>query len=76
MANMLVAALSAGSTSAGTSVISDAMRPVIVEGFQSLQATVVDVLTISVPVTIGIITLVQGVRFAYKYFKGAVSVAN
>lgn len=76
MMNMLVTALSAGTASTGTSVISDAMRGVLTSGFQDLGATVTDVMTIAVPVAITCIALVAGVGFALKQLKGVLSQAS
>lgn len=76
MTNMLVTALSAGTTSAGTSVITDAMKTVLTDGFADLGATVTDVMAISVPVAITCIALVAGIGFGLKQLKGVLSQAS
>lgn len=64
------------SAATGTSVISDAMKTALEQGFQNLLATVNDVMGISVPVAITAIALVAGISFGLKQLKGVLSKAS
>lgn len=66
MANMMILA---------TSVLDETTKAAITSGFNSLSATVSDVLSISVPVAVSIIALSSGINYALKKVKGAVSMA-
>lgn len=70
MNTLMVAAAS------GTSVITEAMKTTLTTGFADLQATVVDVMGISVPVAIACIALVAGIGFGLKQLKGVLSQAS
>ena len=70
MNTLMVAAAS------GTSVITEAMKTTLTTGFADLQATVTDVMGISVPVAVVCIALVAGISFALKQLKGVLSQAS
>lgn len=59
----------------GVSVLSDAMKTALSNGFADLQATVTDVMAISVPVAIVCIALVAGIGFGLKQLKGVLNQA-
>lgn len=62
-------------SSTPTGVLSDAMIQVIQGGFDSLSATVSQVLVVSVPCAVGIIALTGGVRYALKKVRGVIASA-
>lgn len=60
---------------AAPSVLDEAMKTTLSNGFASLQATVTDVVGIAVPVAVGIIALTAGVHYALKKVRGVLSYA-
>ena len=58
-----------------TGVLTEAMLQVVQNGFDSLSATVGQVLTISVPAAVGIIALTGGVKYALKKVRGVIASA-
>lgn len=56
-------------------VLDEAMLQVISNGFSSLQSTVSQVLTVSVPTAVAIIALTGGVRYALKKVRGVIASA-
>ena len=61
--------------STGTSLITESIKTAIESGLANMSATVSDVILITIPVTIGIIALTAGVKFALKKVKGVISSA-
>lgn len=70
-----VVALASGSTTA-TSALSDATKAVIQSGFETMTATVTDVIGIAVVASVGVICLTAGVNFALKKIRGVMSKAS
>lgn len=64
------------SDSAGTSALSTSVKSAISSGAQDLLATVVDVIGITIPVTITAVGICVGAKFAIKQLKGAISKAS
>lgn len=62
-------------SASSNSVLTETMKAAIQSGFDALQATVSDVLVISVPVAVGVIALTSGINYALKKVKGVVSMA-
>lgn len=58
-----------------TGVLTEAMLQAIQGGFDSLQATVSQVLVVSVPASVAIIALTGGVRYALKKVRGVIASA-
>ena len=56
-------------------VLDEAMLQVVTGGFETLQATVTQVLTVSVPAAVSIIALTGGVRYALKKIRGVIASA-
>lgn len=71
MANVVSILASAGATG----VLDEAMKAAIQSGFDSLAATVNQVLVIAVPAAVGLIALTGGVKYALKKVKGVISQA-
>lgn len=67
--------LSEASQSATTGVLTEAMTQAIQGGFDSLAATVTQVILISVPVSVSVIALSGGVKYALKKVRGVISAA-
>lgn len=63
-----------GSTTA-TSALDEATKAVIKSGFETLSATVSDVLVLVVPVAVSVIALTSGINYALKKVKGVISMA-
>ncbi len=61
---------------AATSVLSDSMKATIQSGFDTMSATVTEVVGIAVVATVGVITLTAGVNYALKKIKGVLSKAS
>ena len=61
---------------AATGVLDEAMLQVITNGFDTLGATVTQVLTVSVPAAVGIIALTGGTRYALKKVRGVIASAT
>ena len=59
-----------------TSVLTEAMKTTISGGFNTLQATISDVLTVSVPACVAIIALTAGVGYALRKVRGAIASAQ
>lgn len=62
-------------TPAASGVLTEAMTQAIQSGFDSLSATVTQVILISVPVSVSIIALTGGVRYALKKVRGVIASA-
>ena len=60
---------------ADTGVLTEAMTSVISGGFTTLQSTIEQVLTLSVPASVAIIALCGGVRYALKKVRGVIASA-
>lgn len=58
-----------------TGVLSEDMLSVISNGFASLEGTVTQVITVSVPVAVSIIALTGGVKYALKKVRGVIASA-
>lgn len=71
MANVVSILASSGATG----VLDEVMKASIQSGFDSLAATVNQVLVIAVPVAVGLIALTGGVKYALKKVKGVISQA-
>lgn len=56
-------------------VLNDEVVAAVTNGFATLSATVNQVILLSIPTTIGIITLTAGVRYALKKVRGVISQA-
>lgn len=61
--------------SASSSVLTDEVKTAINTGLDSLSATVSDVVMLVIPVSITIIALTAGVRYALKKVRGVISQA-
>lgn len=61
--------------SASSSVLTDEVKTAINAGLDSLSATVSDVVMLVIPVSITIIALTAGVRYALKKVRGVISQA-
>ncbi len=64
-----------GGASSATGVLTDAMTQAIQSGFDSLAATVTQVTLLAVPVTVSVIALTGGVRYALKKVRGVIASA-
>lgn len=62
-------------SAAPSSALNETMKAAITAGFNTLQATVTDVVGIAVPVAVGIIALTAGVHYALKKVRGVLSYA-
>ena len=60
---------------AATGVLDEAMLQVVTNGFDTLEATVTQVLTVSVTAAVAIIALTGGVRYALKKVRGVIASA-
>lgn len=69
MGNAILAAAS------GTSVLTDEIKTAVNSGMLNLSATVSDVVLLAVPVTISVIALTAGVKYALKKVRGVISSA-
>lgn len=58
-------------SAAGTSVIDAGMKTALTDGFETLKATVADVITTSWPFMLGIMCLVAAPTIAKRFFKQA-----
>ena len=70
----VILAASEGASSV-SGVLTEAMTQSIQSGFDTLAATVTQVTLISVPVTVSIIALTGGVRYALKKVRGVIASA-
>lgn len=61
---------------AGTSAITEAMKATIQSGFDTMTATVTDVVGISVVAAVAVICLTAGVNYALKKIRGVMSKAS
>lgn len=61
---------------ASTGVLDETMLGIISDAFSSLSGTVAQVLTISVPVAVGVIALTAGINYALKKVKGVLKKAE
>lgn len=66
----------AASGETATSALDTATKAVIQNGFNTMQATVVDVIGIAVVTSVAVICLVAGVNFALKKIKAVISKAS
>lgn len=62
--------------SESTGVLDESMMSIISNAFSNMSATVGQVLTVAVPVAVGIIALCAGVNFALKKAQGVLKKAN
>lgn len=62
-------------TASASGVLTDDMITVITNGFNSLQGTVSQVLTVAVPASVAIIALTSGVKYALKKVRAVISSA-
>ena len=62
-------------TATQTGVLDASTLQVITDGFGTLQATVGQVLAVSVPASVAIIALTGGVRYALKKVRGVIASA-
>ena len=60
---------------AAQGVLTESVLQAVTSGFDSLQATVTQVIGISVPASVAIIALTGGVRYALKKVRGVISSA-
>ena len=60
----------------GVSVLTEAIKKAVSNGMLDLQATVIDVVGITVPVVIGVIALTAGVNFAVSKVRSIASWAS
>lgn len=56
-------------------VLNESVLQAVTQGFSSLEATVTQVIGISVPVSVSVIALTGGVRYALKKVRGVISSA-
>lgn len=63
-------------TGEATGVLDETMIAAITNGFNTLSASVGQVMAVALPATIGMIALVGGINFAIKMVKGALRKAN
>ena len=61
---------------AGTGVLDEAMLSIVTNGFETLTATVSQVLTVSVPACVGIIALTAGVGYALRKVRSVIANAQ
>lgn len=61
---------------AATSALSESMKATIQSGFDTMSATVTDVVAIAVVACVGVICLTAGVNYALKKIKGVLSKAS
>ena len=71
MPNLTTLTLAAGT--AATSVLDETTKAAISQGFNQLSATVTDVIGIAIPVSVSIIALTAGVKYALKKVRGVIS---
>lgn len=71
----VILAAESGGSSAATGVLTEAMTQAIQSGFDSLAATVTQVTLLAVPVTVSVIALTGGVRYALKKVRGVIASA-
>jgi len=62
--------------SAGTSALDATTQSVIQDGFNTMTATVTDVVAIAVVASVGVICLTAGVNYALKKIRGVLSKAS
>ena len=61
---------------AGTGVLDETMLGIVTSGFETLTATVSQVLTVSVPACVGIIALTAGVGYALRKVRSVIANAQ
>lgn len=61
---------------AATSALSEGMKATIQSGFDTMSATVTDVVGIAVVSCVGVICLTAGINYALKKIKGVLSKAS
>lgn len=61
---------------AATSALSESMKATIQTGFDTMSATVTDVVGIAVVACVGVICLTAGVNYALKKIRGVLSKAS
>lgn len=59
-----------------TGVLNEAMLSIVTSGFETLTATVSQVLTVSVPACVGIIALTAGVSYALRKVRSVIANAQ
>lgn len=61
---------------ASTGVLDESMLAIVTGGFETLTATVTQVLTVSVPACVGIIALTAGVGYALRKVRSVIANAQ
>ena len=70
------ALLTLGDAYVAQSVITDAIKTQVVNGIADMQATVTELVGLSIPATIVVVGLTAGVKYAIKTVKGVIANAS
>lgn len=68
--------LIAAGEASGTSVLTESLKTAITTGINNLQATVTDVIGITIAASVAVIALTAGVNYALKKIRGVIAKAS